>query len=78
MGNIFFANGALGTGNGVISGGLAGGSVDFGGQVTYNKSLTNPQGQLNLYIHSYNKPDGTQTVRCIPITSKVIPSPIWR
>jgi len=28
--------------------------------VTYSKSLTNPQGQLTLIIHSFNKPDGTQ------------------
>ncbi len=59
IGNGFFASGYLGVGNGVNSGGLLAGSVDFGGQVTYNKSLTNPQGQLQVMIHSYNKPDGT-------------------
>jgi large repetitive protein len=60
MGNIFLANGMLGFGNGITSGAERFCSVDFGGQVTYNNSGTNPQGQLNLYIHSWNKPDGTQ------------------
>ncbi len=60
IGNGFFANGYLGVGNGLISGGVLAGSVDFGGQVTYNKALTNPSGQLQITIHSYNKPDGTQ------------------
>jgi hypothetical protein len=60
MGNIFFAGGFLGAGNGLTSGGVMPDSVDFGGQVAYSKSLTNPQGQLTLLIHSYSKPDGTQ------------------
>jgi hypothetical protein len=56
----YFASGFFGAGNSTTSGGILAGSVDFGGQVTYTKSLTNPQGQLTLMIHSYNKPDGTQ------------------
>jgi hypothetical protein len=56
----FFASGFLGTGNGTTTGALLGGSVDFGGQVIYSKSGINPQGQLTLAIHSWNKPDGTQ------------------
>ena len=55
----FLANGYLGRGDGLTSGALQASSVDFGGQVAYNKSLTNPQGQLSITIHSYNKPDGT-------------------
>jgi trimeric autotransporter adhesin len=58
--NNYFASGFFGAGNSTTSGGILAGSVDFGGQVTYTKSLTNPQGQLTLMIHSYNKPDGTQ------------------
>ncbi|MCA1834555.1 MAG: hypothetical protein LC750_17810, partial [Actinobacteria bacterium] len=56
----YWADGYLGSGNGTTSGAVMNGSVDFGGQVTYSKSGTNPQGQLTLIIHSYNKPDGTQ------------------
>jgi len=41
------------------SGALPADEADFGGQVTYNNKGTNPQGQLTLTIHSYNKPDGT-------------------
>jgi hypothetical protein len=59
MGNIFFASGFFGAGDGLTSGGILAGSVDFGGQVTYNNGLTNPQGQLTLLIRSYNKLDGT-------------------
>jgi len=58
--NNYFASGFFGAGNGTTSGAILPGSVDFGGQVTYTKSLTNAQGQLTLFIHSYNKPDGTQ------------------
>jgi hypothetical protein len=57
--NNYFASGFFGAGNGTTSGGIQTGSVDFGGQVTYTKSLTNPQGQLTLFIRSFNKPDGT-------------------
>jgi hypothetical protein len=56
----FLASGAFGVGDGLHTGAMQAGSVDFGGQVVYSKSLTNPQGQLTLIIHSYNKPDGTQ------------------
>ena len=56
----FFGSGFLGAGNGSTTGALLAGSVDFGGQVIYSKSGTNPQGQLTLAIHSWNKPDGTQ------------------
>jgi hypothetical protein len=56
----FWANGAFGAGNSSTSGGVGSDSVDFGGQVVYSKSGTNPQGQLTLLIHSMNKPDGTQ------------------
>ena len=56
----FLANGAFGVGNGSTSGGVSSDAVDFGGQIVYSKSGTNPQGQLTLMIHSMNKPDGTQ------------------
>jgi hypothetical protein len=59
IGNIFFTSGFFGAGNGTTSGGIQADSVDFGGQVTYNNGLTNPQGQLTLFIRSYNKLDGT-------------------
>jgi hypothetical protein len=58
--NNYFASGFFGAGNSTTSGAILAGSVDFGGQVTYTRSLTNAQGQLTLMIHSYNKPDGTQ------------------
>jgi hypothetical protein len=38
---------------------LSGDEADFAGTVSYNKSLTNPQGQLDVTIHSWNKSDGT-------------------
>jgi len=57
--NNYFASGFFGAGNGTSSGGIQADSVDFGGQVTYTKSLTNAQGQLTLFIRSFNKPDGT-------------------
>jgi hypothetical protein len=55
------ASGFLGAGGGTSTsgGGVAADDVDFGGSVIYSKSGTNPQGQLTLMIHSYNKPDGT-------------------
>jgi hypothetical protein len=56
----FLASGYLGAGNGSTSGGMAPDEVDFGGVVAYSKGGTNPQGQLQLWIHSWNKPDGTQ------------------
>jgi hypothetical protein len=56
----FPASGYFGAGDGVTSGAIAADSVDFSGQVTYNKGLTNPQGQLTLFIRSWNKLDGTQ------------------
>jgi hypothetical protein len=57
----FMANGFLGSGGGTATtgGGMAGDDVDFSGTVVYSKSGTNPQGQLTLAIHSYNKPDGS-------------------
>src|SRR5205823_9772728 len=55
----FPASGFLGAGDGLTSGGFKADSVDFGGQVIYSKSGTNPQGQLTLLIHSHNKSDGT-------------------
>jgi hypothetical protein len=55
----FLASGYLGAGNGLTSGALLNGAVDFGGQVSYTNKLTNPQGQLNATLHSYNKPDGS-------------------
>jgi hypothetical protein len=58
IGNVFFANGSLGVGDGLNSDGLLTGSVDFGGQVAYTRTLTNPQGQLTLQIYSRNKPNG--------------------
>jgi hypothetical protein len=58
-GTGFRASGYLGTGDGVTSGAMAPGAVDFGGQVTYNNKGTNPQGQVTVTIHSYNKPDGS-------------------
>jgi hypothetical protein len=33
--------------------------VDFAGNVAYNKGGSNPQGQVQLFIHSMNKSDGT-------------------
>jgi hypothetical protein len=33
----------------------------FGGQVSYNKSGTNPQGQVQIYIDSYNDKNGNYT-----------------
>jgi len=33
--------------------------ADFAGTVAYSKSLSNPQGQLDVTIHSKNKSDGT-------------------
>jgi len=56
----YFADGYLGYGNGTTGGGLAAGSASFGGFVQCNNSkCTNPQGQLNANLSSYNKPDGT-------------------
>ena len=56
----YYANGYLGNGNGNTSGGLAAADVLFGGFVQCNNSkCTNPQGQLNAKIDSYNKPDGS-------------------
>jgi hypothetical protein len=49
----------FGAGDGSASGGIKADSVDFGGHVIYSKSGANPQGQLTLLIHSWNKPDGT-------------------
>ncbi len=56
----FLSSGFLGAGNGLTSGGIRADLVDFSGTVIYSKSGTNPQGQLTLMIHSWNKPDGTQ------------------
>jgi MBG domain (YGX type) len=55
----FMANGFLGSGDGLASGGVKADAVDFSGTVVYSKSGTNPQGQLTLAIHSFNKPDGS-------------------
>ena len=57
---LYLADSPVGVGNGSTSGGVGSDSVDFGGQVVYSKSGTNPQGQLTFMIHSMNKPDGTQ------------------
>jgi hypothetical protein len=56
----FLASGYLGSGDGVTGGAAKAGAADFAGQVIYSKGGTNPQGQLSVTIHSYNKPDGTR------------------
>ncbi|MCA1639056.1 MAG: immunoglobulin domain-containing protein [Acidobacteria bacterium] len=38
----------------------------FGSQVTYNKSGANPQGQVQVYIRSCNKSDGSVDPNCDP------------
>ena len=56
----YYANGYLGNGNGTTGGGLGVGAVSFAGSVQCNNTkCTNPQGQLNANLSSYNKPDGT-------------------
>jgi hypothetical protein len=41
-------------------------SSEFGSQVTYNKSGTNPQGQVTVYIRSCNNRDGSVDPLCDP------------
>ena len=56
----YYANGYLGNGDGITSGGLANFAVAFGGFVKCNNTrCTNPQGQINATFHSYNRPDGS-------------------
>jgi hypothetical protein len=64
LGAKYFASGYLGAGNGTTDGISSGAkfddAVEFGGFVQCNNSkCTNPQGQINLKITTYNKPDGT-------------------
>lgn len=60
-GNPFPANGFLGL-NSIES--------SFGSQVKYNNGGTNPQGQVQVYIRSCNKADGSIDPNCNPSDSK--------
>jgi carbonic anhydrase len=56
----YFADGYLGFGNGTSGGGSSVDAVTFGGFVQCNNTkCTNPQGQINATIDSFNKPDGS-------------------
>jgi hypothetical protein len=46
------------TSNGYVKG-AAGLSTDFEVDIQYNNSGTNPKGKVNIFVTSYNKPDGT-------------------